>query len=151
MPPETGIAGGLPGFPQPAGKPPQMPPFGSSPMTGPTSNRGNEAQALQRLAVVIHDLEEIIPLVGSGSEAGKDILGALTKLGKHVQPGAVTPAAQRNVLQNAQLRNAQQAKMLQALKAGGGGPPGGAPGGGGPLSMGGGAGGMPHVPGAGMA
>jgi len=123
-----------------------MPPFGSSPMTGPTPNRGHEAQALQKLAVIIHDLEEIIPLVGSGSEAGKDVLDALKKLGKHVQPGAVSPAAQRNVLQNAQLRNAQQAKMMQALQGAGGGG-GGSPGAGGPL----GGGGPPKMPGMGMA
>lgn len=120
-----GLPPGGPGGAQPAARP--SPPFGSSPSVTPNPNQGLEAAAVQRLGVVIKQLTDILPLVGATTEVGEAIMSALRSLGKHVKPGAVTPAAEANQLQRAQLQNAQNGQVLQRLKqmaAGGQGPPG---------------------------
>jgi len=107
---------------------PQQPPFGSTPATGPTPNKGYEAAGLQRLGVVLRQLEELVPLLGSASEPGKAVLDAIGKLSKHVPAGSVTPAAMKGNIESMAMRNAQQNQQMQALKPQGGAPaPGGAP------------------------
>jgi hypothetical protein len=105
--------------PQPAGSPgqAQQAPFGQTPAVGATPNRGFEAQGLQRLGVVIKQLEQLIPLVGVSSEIGKDVMKALNSLAKHVPEGAITPAAEKNALDAAQRQNAQNAQMQQMMRA----------------------------------
>lgn len=98
-------------------QPSQQPPFGSSPATGPTPNRGYEAAALQRLGVVVKQLEELLPMAGAGSEIGKAVLEALNKLVKLVPQGSVTPAGQKNALDQMQMKNAQNNQQMQALMA----------------------------------
>ncbi len=98
--------------------------MGSSPATGPTPNKGFEAAGLQRLGLVVKQLEQLVPMFGSGSEPGKAVLEALNKLAKHVPTGAATPGAERaNIdrmaMQNAQNNNAMQ--MMRKQQAGGGG------------------------------
>jgi len=124
------------GLPKPAQT--QQPPMGASPATGPTPNKGYEAAAMQKVAVVIKQLESALPLVGSGSDLGKAILDALNKLAKHVQPGSTSQAAQRNEIDQMQMKNMQAQQMQKQLAAGGGqgGAPGGAPGGGMPQPQG---------------
>lgn len=111
-----------------------QPPFGSSSATGPTPNQGYEAAGMQRLGVIVKGMGELIPLLGASSDAGQAVLKALTSLAKFVPPGAVTPAAERNINEQQMFKNVQQAQMLQQLRAraamgGQGGAPGGAPGG----------------------
>lgn len=95
----------------------QQAPFGASPATGPTPNKGFEAAAAQRLGLVIKQLEELIPLAGATSEIGKACLDALNKLVKYVPAGAVNPATTKNNLDQMAQRNAQQNQQMQALKA----------------------------------
>lgn len=105
-------------------------PFGASGATGPTPNRGYEAAGLQRLGSVVKQMEELIPMVGSTSDIGQAVLKALNSLVKFVPAGAVTPAAERNNLQQAMTRNAsqdQQLQMLQKHRMAGGAQAGGAP------------------------
>jgi hypothetical protein len=73
-------------------------------------------------------LEQLIPMLGSGSEIGKDVLKALSILSKHVPSGSVSPASQKNTLENAMMRNQQNNQQMQAIRqqaqggaAGGGG------------------------------
>lgn len=99
-----------------AGAAPNSPPFGSSPSVTPNRNQGLEAAAVQRLGVVIRMLTEILPMVGAPSEEGQSILTAIKSLSRHVRPGAVTPAAEANQLQRAQLQNIQNASLLQKLR-----------------------------------
>ena len=122
-----------PTAPAAAGQQSQQPPFGSSPATGPTANRGYEAAALQRLGLVVKQLEELIPVAGATTDVGKAVLEALNKLVKLVPPGSVSPAAQKNNIEQLAMRNTQnnaqmQAVMAQRQQAQGGGAPGGAPG-----------------------
>jgi hypothetical protein len=121
--PETGPIPAGSGFPRP--QPTSQPPMGVSPATGPTPNKGYEAAAVQKVGTVIKQLEEALPLVGSGTDIGKAILECLNKLGKFAPPGAVSPQAQNNQLQQAQMKNMQNQQMAQTLNKGAGAPGGG--------------------------
>ena len=96
---------------------PQQPPFGSSSATAPTPNKGYEAAAAQRLGLVIKQLEELISMSGATSEVGQAALKMLNIGVKLVPAGAVTPAAQKNSLDQMQMKNQQQNQQMQALKA----------------------------------
>jgi len=86
---------------------------------------------MQKLGVVVKQLESILPELGAGSEAGQAVLKALNSLVKFVPAGSVTPAAQknsieaqqRNMAQNNQQMMALKQRMMQAQGGGGGGQP----------------------------
>ena len=98
----------------PGGQPPQ-PPFGSTQATGSTPNKGYEAAGLQKLGVVVKQLEALLPEVGAGSDIGKAVLESLNKLVKFVPSGSVTPAAQKNSIEAQQRQMAQNNQQAQAL------------------------------------
>lgn len=108
----------MPAVQSPAAVPGGQPatPFGASPATQPTPNKGFEAAGLQRLGSVIKQLEELIPMFGAASDPGKACLDALNKLVKYVPAGSVTPASQRNNIEQMAMRNTQQNQQMQALK-----------------------------------
>jgi len=84
---------------------------------------------MQRLGVALKMLEQTVPLLGAASEAGRDVLQALTRLSKHIQPGAVSPAAEKNQLDAMRMRQAQagpQIAQMRAAQGGGAGAPPGA-------------------------
>lgn len=118
---------------------PGQPPVGSSPATSPVPNKGLEAAGLAKLGLVVRQLEQLVPLLGVGTEAGKDVIKALTSLSKHVQPGAVSPGAEQTGLQNMLMKLRQQGPQLAQMRQqmSGGGKPGG---------EGGGAGAPPPMP-----
>jgi hypothetical protein len=87
---------------------------------------------MQKLGVVVKQLESILPELGASSEAGQAVLKALNSLVKFVPAGSVTPAAQKNSIEAQQRQAAMQNQQMMALKqkmqgAGGGGAPGGQP------------------------
>ena len=94
----------------------QQAPFGSSPATGPTPNKGFEAAAAQRLGLVIKQLEELISMSGATSEVGQAALKMLNIGVKLVPAGSVTPAAQKNNIEQMAMKNTQQNQQMQALK-----------------------------------
>lgn len=100
---------------------PHAPPFGQAAATQPTPNRGYEAAGLQRLGLVVQQLQEILPQVGAGSDVGQVILDSLKKLAKFVPPGSVTPAGQRQQIQNMMQKQAETNQQMQLLRQ----PPGG--------------------------
>ena len=103
----------------PAANPPQAqgaPPFGSSAAAQPTPNRGYEAAGLQRLGLIIHQLQEILPQVGAGSDVGQAVLKSLTSLSKFVPPGSVTPAGQKQQIEQMMQKQAQNNQQMQALQ-----------------------------------
>lgn len=99
----------------PGGQPAQ-PPFGTTSATGPTPNRGYEAAGLQRLGLVVKQLEELIPMFGAASEPGKACLDALNKLVKLVPAGSVSPASEKSNIENMAMRNTQANQQMQAIK-----------------------------------
>ena len=96
---------------------PGQPPFGSSPVTAPTPNRGQEAAALSRMAVIVSLIEQTLPMVGSGTEPGRDLIKALGILAKHVPQGGVPQGIQNSTLQKLLSQGQQQAPQLAALRA----------------------------------
>lgn len=99
----------------------QQAPFGSTPATGPTPNRGLEAAATQRLGIVIKQLEQLLPMAGAMSEMGKDVIKALNMLTKHVPAGTVTPAAERQNVERMAAQNTQNQSLMSQMQK----PPGG--------------------------
>ncbi len=118
----------IPAPASPGGQPQQ--PFGSTPATGSTPNKGYEAAGLQKLGGVVKILEGLIPEVGASSDIGKAVLECLNKLVKFVPAGSVTPAAQKNNIEAQQRQAAQNNQQMQAIQqmrqgaAGGGQQPG---------------------------
>lgn len=68
-----------------------------------------------RLAVGM--LEKAIPILGVSSEVGKDVMSALTKLAKHVPPGATSAGLENSALQKAMMERRQEAPMLALMRA----------------------------------
>lgn len=99
----------------PGGQPAQ-PPFGQTPATGATPNKGYEAAGLQKLGVVVKQLEGLVAELGATSEPGQAVLKALTSLVKFVPAGSVTPAAQKNSIEAQMRAHAQGNQQMQALK-----------------------------------
>ena len=112
-------APGAPSSPPTSGTPGQPPakqaPFGSSPATGPTPNRGYEAAAAQKLGLVLKQLGEMIPLAGATSEMGMAIMDMIKKGSKFVPQGSVTPAAEKNQIDNMAMKNTQNNAQMQAI------------------------------------
>lgn len=93
-----------------------QPPVGSSPATGPVPNKGLEAAGLAKLGLIVRLLESLIPALGSGTEAGKDVLKALTSLSKHVPPGAVSPGVENSSLMKLMQDQRQQQPQIAAMR-----------------------------------
>ena len=83
---------------------------------------------MQRVGVIIKQLEQLVPMLGATSEHGKLVMDALGKLAKMVPAGSVTPAAMKNNIEQMATQNASQNQQMQALKQGASGaaPPGAA-------------------------
>lgn len=71
---------------------------------------------MQRLGLVVQQLQEIVPQVGAGSDVGQAVLKALTSLSKFVPPGSVTPAGQKQQIEQMQMRQAQTNQQMQMLQ-----------------------------------
>ena len=82
---------------------------------GATPNKGFEAAGIQKLGVIVKELESLVPMVGATSEVGKAVLDSLSKLAKHIPTGAVSPASQRNVIQEMMQKAQQNGSMQQQL------------------------------------
>lgn len=93
-------------------------PFGDSAATGATGNPGYDAAARQQIGIVVMALERILPLAGSGSDVGKEVLKAISALSKFVPPGSVTPAAQMNQIQNTAIQAQQNGATAAQLRQG---------------------------------
>lgn len=91
--------------------------MGASPATGPTPNRGFEAAGLQKMGMVVKLLEEIVGTSGATSEVGKVALDCLNKVVKLVPAGSVSPAAQKNNIDQMSMKNQQNNQQMQQLKA----------------------------------
>lgn len=63
---------------------------------------------MQRLGLVVKQLQDLLPLAGVGSDLGKDVLKMLNIAVKHVPSGSSSPAAEKNNIENMAMRNAQQ-------------------------------------------
>lgn len=90
--------------------------MGSTSAVGSTPNKGYEAAGLQKLGVLVKQMERMLPELGATSEAGQAVLKALNSLVKFVPSGSVTPAAQKNSIEEQQRSMAQNNQQMQALQ-----------------------------------
>jgi hypothetical protein len=95
--------------------------MGVSSATGPTPNKGFEAAGKQKIAVLLTQLEQLVPMLGATSEIGAAVLKAINLLAKHVEPGTATPAGQKSMAENMQMRAIQNQNQMQQLKQAGAG------------------------------
>ena len=102
--------------PSPAQGQGQQAPFGQSPVTGPTPNKGFEAAALKRVGLVVKQLTELLQLAGASTDVGKDILKAINMLVKHVPSGSVSPADEKGEMERRSMANTQNNQQMQALR-----------------------------------
>src|SRR3981189_1687893 len=102
----------MPPVPAPPGGQPQHPPFGSTPATASTPNKGYEAAGMQELGVIVKQMEKILSQLGATSEAGQAVLKALNALVKFVPQGSVTPAVQKNSIESQQRNMAQNNQQM---------------------------------------
>ena len=122
-PPAPGMPPGGPGASNPG-----QPPFGSSPVSQPTPNRGQEAAGLSRLALIVRLLQETVSLLPASSKPGQDVVKALGILAKHVPEGSVPPGVQQATMQSLMQKQQQMTPQIAAMRAmSAGQPPGGAP------------------------
>ena len=80
---------------------------------------------MQAVGTVLNKLAETLPMAGPSSDLGKAISRAIDALAKVVPPGTVSPAAQKNTIDQMALKNQQNMGMMKDMQ-GGGGQPGGA-------------------------
>jgi len=97
------------------GQAPQAP-FGQTGATTPTPNMGYEAAGLQKLGSIVKQLEDLIPEFGVTTEAGQAVMDTLKKLVKFVPPGSVTPASEKNMIEQRLMKNVQNNQQVQALR-----------------------------------
>lgn len=101
---------------------------GSTPASMPSPNRGMEAAALAKLAVLTTGLQMLLSAFPVGSDIGRDIREAVNKVAKHVPPGAVSQGVQMTEAQRALMQQRQNAPQIAAMRAAQTGQPaGGAP------------------------
>lgn len=63
-------------------------------------------------------------MAGATSELGQVILKMLNLGAKHVQAGEVSPAAEKNTIEQLLMKNAQNSQQMQQMKPQGGAPQG---------------------------
>jgi hypothetical protein len=101
---------------QPAGGQGQAPFGQTGGATTAVPNRGYEAAAMQSVAVILQQLEKLIPMLGSTSPNGKIVVDCVQKLSKLAPPGSASPAGTKNHVEGLALQNAQQSQQMAALR-----------------------------------
>lgn len=101
-------------------------PPGAGPAVAPHGNPGNVASSLSKLKMAVDALQEALPGIPMGTQLHKNVMSAISNIGKHMSEMQESPQmkAQQLLSMLGQIR-AQQPN--QALAAMGGGAPGGQP------------------------
>ncbi len=101
--------------------------MGASPLSPPTGNPGQQANALAQVREAVKILEKALPELATGSEPYKAVLNAISSVSKHVSPSNEVPGVQQTALRDLG-QQAQSSGMMQSLMrslAGAGQPSGG--------------------------
>jgi len=80
-------------------------------------NKGHEAAGLARLGVVVKLLADIVPMLPPSTEPGKDVIQALQRLSKHVQPGAVSPGVEQASISRLAQQQRQMGPQIAQMRA----------------------------------
>lgn len=116
--------------------------MGGSPLSPPSGNPGQQAQALAQLREAVKIMEKLLPDLATGSEPYKAVINAISSISKHVGPSGEVPGVQQTALRDLQ-QSAQSSGMMQSLMRSLAGAGQGSPGGPSPASLGGPSGGLP--------
>jgi hypothetical protein len=80
---------------------------------------------MQRLGLVVKQLDEIVKMIGVTSEMGAAVSEMIKKASKYVQPGSLTPTAETNginqLAMKSQANNQQMQQYMASKQAGAGG------------------------------
>lgn len=105
-----------------AGRPGQ-PPFGSSPLTMPAPNQGNEAEAVALVRGAVTALKEALRSLEPGSELFRTVNQVMERLDRAAPPQQTTPGVERAAMLRfmmAQRRNSPVLGLLAAQQQTGG-------------------------------
>lgn len=80
-----------------AGQPGQ-PPFGSSPLTMPVPNRGNEVEAIALIRGAVTALKEALRSLEPGSDLFRTVNRVMEQLDRDVPAAQVTPGIERSAM-----------------------------------------------------
>jgi hypothetical protein len=69
------------------------------------------------LGLVLKQLGELIPMAGATSEMGMAIMDMIKKGSRYVPEGSVSPAAEKNQIDNMAMKNTQNNAQMQAIMA----------------------------------
>ena len=83
----------------------------------PTPNRGLQAAALAQVQQAVRILEKALPMLGVGTEQGKDVMKALTTLSKHIPAGSTSPGVESSALSQLLGQQRQDQPLLQMLRS----------------------------------
>lgn len=83
--------------------------------------------------MIVRLMEETIPMLGAGTESGRDLLQATSRLAKHVSSGSGSQGVENTAMQGLAAQQRQMAPIIAQLRAaqaqqqagGGAAPPGG--------------------------
>lgn len=93
------------------------PPVGHSPASTPSGNPGLAANALAQVREAVNILTMALPHLPQGTEAWKEVYGAIGKLGKIAPEGAGSPGVQQNTVQDLMAQQKQQAPMIALMRS----------------------------------
>lgn len=82
----------------------------------PVANRGFEAAAQAKLAVLVQAITGLLPAMPAGSDMARDVREAINKMSKHVPPGAVSQGIQSMSAQQMALQQRQNAPQIAAMR-----------------------------------
>lgn len=103
------------------------PPIGAGQATGPSQNLGTTAEGNQIAAMILQGLTLAMTKIPPGSELGKAISKAHYEIGKHIEPGAASPAGVSNSFKKMAMQHQQMAPHAGAMATQGAAPPGAGP------------------------
>lgn len=72
---------------------------------------------MARIGLLVQGMTDALQLVGATSEPGQDLLDAIKKLSKHIQPGSVSASENKNQLREMMLKQQQMAPHMAAMRS----------------------------------
>ena len=67
--------------------------------------------------MIVRLMEQTIPMLGAGTEAGRDLLQATSRLAKHVSSGSGNQGVENTAMQNTVAQQRQMAPIIAQMRA----------------------------------
>ena len=82
----------------------------------PTPNMGLQANGMAMVKVATEILTRALPMLGVGTEQGKDVMKALNGLSKHLQQGGGSPGIENNALAQLMMQRKREQPQIDLLR-----------------------------------